>query len=334
MSVTIKDVAKEAGVSVASVSRVVNGLGGVTPEVRERIQGIVKRMRFTPSGAARSMVMKRTDTIGALLPDMHGEYFSELIRGIDAGARARGLHLLVSSSHGSQEEAEAAINAMRGRVDGLLVMSAHLSADFLTRHLPAGLPVVVLNAPAQGGRFAGFQIDNFGGAQALTRHLMAQGHRHIAFIAGPIDNLEAEERLRGYRSALSEAAGVAQQFILQGDFSEDSGARAAQQILASGQRPSAVFAANDMMAIGCLAALQQAGLNVPQDIAVAGFDDIPIARYVTPPLTTVHVPIVELGALATQELAAAIEQPGKPHSAAQMLPTELVIRQSCRFSKP
>ena len=140
MATTIKDVARQAGVSVATVSRALNGHSNVTAGTRELVMGVVEKLRFVPSSAARSMITRRTHTVGALLPDLHGEYFSELIRGIDLAARARGLHLLVSSSHGDAVEAAAALRAMHGRVDGLLVMSPHANADFLWGNLPDGLP--------------------------------------------------------------------------------------------------------------------------------------------------------------------------------------------------
>lgn len=328
MATTIKDVAREAGVSVATVSRVMNGHAAVTPETRERIQRVAKDLRFMPSSAARSLITRRTHTIGALLPDLHGEFFSELIRGIDLAARSRGLHLLVSSSHGNAAEAAAALRAMHGRVDGLLVMSPHVDADFLGGNLPPGLPAVLMNSAVEDARHATFRVDNFGGAQAMVRHLASVGHRSIAFIAGPQRNHEAQERLHGYRTALAEVLPGAPELVLQGDFSDASGERAGQELLAWAQRPAAVFAGNDMMALGCLASLTRAGLSVPEDIALAGFDDIPICRYVRPALTTVRVPIVELGALALAELASAIETPTHAPAGPRTLRAELVVRQS------
>jgi LacI family transcriptional regulator len=164
----------------------------------------------------------------------------------------------------------------------------------------------------------------------MMGHLIGAGHRQIAFIAGPENNHEARERLLGYRAALAELLPGVPELVLQGDFTEASGERAAQELLARAQRPDAVFAANDMMALGCLASLTRAGLEVPDDIALAGFDDIPICRYVRPALTTVRVPIVELGALALAELASAIEAPGKVPAGARTLRTELVVRRSSR----
>jgi LacI family transcriptional regulator len=329
MATTIKDVARAAGVSVATVSRALNGAENVTPDTRQRVQAAALQLRFTPSSAARSLITRRTHTVGALLPDLFGEYFSELIRGVDLKARARGLHLLVSSSHGDALEAGSALRALHGRVDGLLLMSPHIDTASLAANLPQGLPVVLINTRLPEDGLSSFAVDNHGGAFAMTRHLISRGHRQVAFIGGPDKNYEAQERLRGYRSALAELLPGAPELVLPGDFTEESGWRAGSEIATLAQRPTAVFCGNDMMAIGCLAALAEAGVRVPHDIALAGFDDIPIARYVTPPLTTVRVRIAELGSLAMDRLASAIESPGRSAAQHQTLRAELVVRQSC-----
>jgi LacI family transcriptional regulator len=301
-AVTIKDVARRANVSVATVSRALNGHHNVAAAVRERVLAIARELQYSPHHAARSLSSRRTHTIGVVLPDLHGEFFSELIRGIDGVARERGLHLLVSSCHGHPEEQGEALRAMRGRVDGLLVMSPFVDdAGFLRDCLTPALPTVFVNSPVAepGHRVLG--IDHYGGARTMMRHLVECGYRRIAFIAGPDDNADARERLRGYHDALADIPG-ATPWILPGDFEEGSGHHAGRQLLAAAQRPDAVFAANDMMALGCLFAFSEAGLCVPDDIAVAGFDDIPLARYVHPALTTMRVDIADLGARALRAL--------------------------------
>jgi LacI family transcriptional regulator len=328
MAQTIKDVARQANVSVATVSRVLNGHTNVTAETRENVLNVAAQMRFIPSGAARSLIMRRTHTVGALLPDLHGEYFSELIRGIDLAARARGLHLLVSSSHGDAAEAAAALRAMNGRVDGLLVMSPHANADFLWGNVPDALPTVLMNTQVAGGKHSSFEVDNYGGAYAMVQHLAGLGHQRIAFIAGPESNFEAQERLRGYRSALSSLVPDSVETVLQGDFTQESGWRAGNQLVALTERPSAVFASNDMMAIGCMSALSDAGLQIPQDISLAGFDDIPTSRYISPSLTSVRARITELGALALERLASCIEEPARITAQRQTLRTDLMLRAS------
>ncbi len=326
-SVTIRDVARAAKVSVATVSRALNGHDNVTEAVRRRVLAVANELRYSPHHAARSLSSRRTHTIGVVLPDIHGEFFSELMRGIDQVARESGLHLLVSSYHGHPEEQAAALRAMRGRVDGLLVMSPHAGdLDSIGDHL-AALPTVLINSqPTDSGPIA-LGIDNYGGARRMVEHLQACGHRRIAFIAGPQNNFDAHERLRGYRDALFAADPAAEPIVLPGDFSEASGHLAGQQLLASGARPQAVFAANDMMALGCLYALNQAGLRVPQDIALAGFDDIPLARYVMPSLTTMQVNIAELGAHAMRVLLEVYAGDDVPAALAPLVP-ELIVRES------
>lgn len=322
---TIRDVARAAGVSVATVSRALNRKGPLREETARRVRRVVERLRYTPHGAARSLITRRTHTIGVLLPDMFGEFFSELIRGIDLAARERGYHVLVSGFHGRQAETRTMLRAMRGRVDGLIVLSADLATRDLEASLPGDLPVVVLNGE-DNGAFAAISVDNYGGAFALARHMIGRGHRRFAVVAGPARNRDAGERLRGYRDGLGREARRA--LTLPGDFREEGGYRAASRILVENPRPSAVLAANDAMAIGLLSAFRERRVRVPEDIAVTGFDDIPIARFVSPPLTTVRVPITRLGADATTRLLDGLE--GKTRRARrEILPTSLVVRSSC-----
>lgn len=314
-----------ANVSVATVSRVLNGLENVTEPVRQVVLKVAKDMRYSPHAAARSLSSRRTNTVGVVLPDLHGEFFSELVRGIDQVARERGQYLLVSSYHGHPEEQGAALRAMRGRVDGLLVMSPYVDdSGFLTENLSPSLPVVLMNTHLPNAGFASISIDNYGGAMEMVRHLVERGHRRIAFVAGPDDNFDARERLRGYRDALAAQLPKAREWVLQGDFSEASGHVAGSAIAASADRPDAVFAANDMMALGCLFAFNQAGIKVPDEIALVGFDDIPLARYVHPSLTTMRVNIAELGGRA---LAALLDGGDAAKQASSFVP-KLIVRAS------
>jgi hypothetical protein len=203
VSSTIRDVARQARVSVATVSRVLNEKDTVRDETRQRVRSAVERLGYVPHGAARSLITRQTNTIGVLLPDIHGEFFSELIRGIDATVRKSGYHLLVSSSHGDRAEAGAMLRAVRGRVDGLIVLSPDVGALALPAHLSETLPVVLLNSAAAGDSFDLINIENSAGAFAMVRHLVSLGHRRIAFIKGPEANQDATERLRGYRQAVA-----------------------------------------------------------------------------------------------------------------------------------
>ena len=330
MSATIKDVARVANVSVATVSRALNGHHNVTAEVRRRVEEAAGQLRYVPHAAARSLSSRRTQTLGVVLPDLHGEFFSELVRGIDQAARERGMHLLVSSYHGHPEEQGAALRTLRGRVDGLLVMTPF--ADGVSgepSERPAyALPMVLINSPcAPGGDV--LSIDNYGGARAMVDHLIDCGHTRIAFIAGPDGNFDAHERLRGYRDALAARLPASAPWVLPGSFDEASGHRAGVELLQASPRPDAVFAANDMMALGCLFAFAQSGVDVPGDIALAGFDDIPLAHYMHPALTTMQVDIASLGESAARLLIARLANE-EPPDVPRVLEPRLIVRASSR----
>jgi len=317
-------------VSVATVSRAFNDSGPVSEETRRRIRDVAERLRYSPHGVARSLITSTTHTIGTLLPELYGEFYAELIRGMDQAARRSGYYLLVSSSRDAQDEFEAALRAMRGRVDGLIAMSPHLDAASVLANVPPALPTVLLNCAVSGDGYDAFTIENRRGAYDMVRHLLGVGHRAIAMITGAAGTYDASERLRGYRKAMREAGiDVPNEWELAGDFSEASGHRAVELLLALDPRPTAIFAANDSMAIGAMSALREAGLRIPEDMAVAGFDDIPIARYTSPPLTSVHVSIAELGGRAVETLLHAMVHKGAHTRRHQRLATTLVVRQSC-----
>lgn len=323
-AVTIRDVAREAKVSIASASRALNGLDNVTETTRERVVHAARVLRYVPHTGARSLSTRRTDTIGLVLPELHGQFFSEIIRGVDQAAWRRGLHLLVSNSHGDPAEAVRAIREMRGRADGMLIMSPHLDADLLADNLPDDLPTVLLHTPAPTGRRVSLRVDDHAGALAVTRHLLEGGRRRVAHIAGPQANFDSVERRRGWLDALVGADRDAP-LLETGDFSEDSGYEAGRRLAQGRARPDAVFAANDMMAVGCLRAFREAGLRTPEDVAVAGFDDIPIARLLD--LTTVRTRIAELGQRALERLTSIID--GEPiGTLTEVSRPELVVRGS------
>ena len=320
---TIRDVARRAEVSVASVSRALNGLNNVRSETRERIVAAARELGYVPHAGARSLSIARAHAIGVVLPDLHGEFFSECVRGMDREASRRGYLLLLSNMHDDSEQAAVALRAMRGRVDGLLVMAPHITLESLERALPTALPAVLINAPGEVTSRPSLRLDNRGGAEAMVRHLLANGYRHIVHVAGPEGNVDARERLQGFRDALTELAPDMPVRIIAGDFNEETGEAAARAILKSGELCDAVFAANDMMAIGCLHTLRQAGKRVPEDIAIAGFDDVPLARYLA--LTTIEVRIAEIGARAVSRLIDMLEGKG-PGAPIELLEPRLIAR--------
>lgn len=321
---TIRDVAREAGVSVASVSRALNGHNNVRVALRDHVRTVADRLGYVPHLGARSLSMARTHAIGVMLPDLHGEFFSELVRGIDRAASARGLQLLLSNMHADAARAAEAARAMRGRVDGLLVMAPDLDVEALFAHVGGGVPALLLNCADNPLGRAELRVDNVAAATAMIDHLVAGGHRRIVHVAGPAGNHEARERVRGYRQAMA-AHGLAAD-VVDGDFSEEAGTRAAALLLAAGDRPDAVFAANDMMAIAVLVALREGGVAVPGEIAVAGFDDIPLARLFSPALTTMRVDIAAIGERSLERLAGIIA--GTPDRAIEWRAPSLVVRQT------
>lgn len=326
--VTIKDVAREANVSVATVSRVLNGSGPVSEKTQRLIREVAGRMRYVPHSGARSLITSKTQTLGVLLPDLYGEFFSEVIRGMDDTAQRNGFHLLISRAYADRHGIETAIRAMRGRVDGIVVMSPDLDAESLL-NLPSTIPVVLLCSVSRGNEIDSLTIQNCRGAREMVAHLVSLGHKRIAIIKGSPRNYDAAERLRGYRIALREG-GIAPHDSLElvGNFTEAGGYAAAMELLGLKDRPTAIFAANDSMAIGVLSALRESGVEVPEGMAVAGFDDIPLARYMDPPLSSVHVPIWELGARAVELLLHGITHKNDHARKRERVSTKLVIRRS------
>ena len=327
---TIRDVAERAKVSVASVSRVLTGAGVVAEPTRLKVLEAVEALSYVPHSGARSLSTSRTDTVGVILPDLFGEFFSELIRGMDVAARTAGLHLIVSSSHDDASDAAAAIRSMRGRVDGLIVLSPHLDAANLAANLAGSLPVLLMNGGANEAGRPSIVVDNRGGAQAAVEHLVSLGHQRITHIGGPAGNLEARDRQAGYVAAM-QAAGL-ESNVVAGDFTQASGRRARRAILSEGVGPEAVFAGNDMMAVGALLAIQEAGVRVPDDVAVVGFDDVPIAALVRPALTTMRIEIAETGRRAVDRLVALIatgtNAEASADDACEVITPRLVMRQS------
>ena len=328
---TIRDVARASRVSIATVSRVFNDSSLVSAATRRRVAAAATRLRYWPNGIARSLITSRSYTLGAFLPDLHGEFFSEVIHGVDLAARERGFHLLVSRTSSGAEELTATLRSMRGRVDGLIIMAPELDADEL-RRVSGSARVVLVNPKRPVPGLSSISIANLEGAHAVVLHLIGLGHRRIATITGPERNTDSRQRLEGYRRAMADHnLPVPRELELSGDFSEHSGYEAAGALLRLSPRPTAVFVANDYMAVGALGAFHDAGLRVPEDVAVAGFDDIPLARYLTPPLTTAHVDMLRLGQRAVERLLDA-PRPGSPADPHELLTTTLAVRKSCGWN--
>lgn len=331
MHANIIDVAKKAGVSIATVSRVINDSDRVKAETREKVRAVINELKYIPNPAARGLIMRRTEAIGLLLPDIHGEFFSEIIRGADEAVQAQSYHLIVSSSHNDSKEIEAALRFMRGRVDAIIVMSPQVDSDIVLANLPRSVPVVLLNCRINNPHFDTIMTDGYGGAKEMTNYLLDLGHRRIAVLTGGENNIESQERLRGYRSAFVERdLPVDSSLEFKGKFTEVSGYETTREVLLLKNRPTAIFAFNDSMAIGAIKAIREEGLKIPADISVCGFDDIPVAKFLSPSLTTVCVPIHDLGVMAVNRIFDRLQKKTKGAAAHMFVSTTLSIRNSCK----
>ncbi len=321
---TIRDVARRAAVSVASVSRALNAPATVRAETRDRVLQAVADLHYVPHAGARSLSIRSSHAIGVVLPDLHGEFFSELVRGMDRAAGAVGYQLLLSTMHADADLAAQALRAMRGRVDGLIAMAPQLSPAQIAQIIPPALPAILINSADGAGRHS-LRVDNRKGVDRLVGHLAEGGRRTIVHIAGPQGNLDAIERAAAYHSASERLLPGSQLVILPGDFSEEAGRDAITRLVEQRIPFDAVFAANDMMALGAMMALRERGMDVPGDIAVAGFDDIPLARFLD--LTTISVAMDEIGAQAVTRLVAEIGGDERRRDVMLIEPT-LVVRSS------
>jgi LacI family transcriptional regulator, galactose operon repressor len=327
---TIREVALAAGVSIATVSRVFNNNSLVSGDTAERVLAAADLLDYWPNSAAQSLATSCTFTFGVLLPDLFGEFYSDVIRGIDQQARLNNYQILLSSSHSNSEDVLAASRAMLGRIDGMIVMAPDEASIDTVERVRRRVPVVLLNPRFEVEGCHSVGIANFDGAKMAVAHLLSMRHRQIAFISGPEGNVDAEERLKGFHQALLDfGLDPDQAQVIPGDFSEISGFEAGTRLLASQVRPTAVFAANDSMAIGLMASLGRGGLRIPEDIAVVGFDNVSIAGYLNPALTSVHADACGLGKQAMDILLDSLRSKVQVEQIRQVIPTVLKVRKSC-----
>lgn len=330
MSATIRDVASKAGVSIATVSRVLNRSSPVSSDKQASVIEAAEALGYSPNPAALSLLNKQTGGIGVLLPYLTGEFFSELLRGLDDAAREHDLILIVSSSHRRPSDFQRSMQMLDKRVDGLVVMAPEIDPASAASILGSDTPVVFLNTYADGVLADVVNFDNRAGAFAVTQHLLELGHREIALVRGPDKSRDAHERVRGYREAMAEA-GVADTARLEvsGDYTREAGYNAAEEILRWAARPTAIVACNDYCAKGVMSALSKRGVRVPEDVSVTGFDGLPSGQFSVPPLTTVRVPIRDIGYRAICRLAARISGDiATGERQRHVEPVELVVRDS------
>lgn len=327
---TIADVAEQAGVSIATVSRVLNGTAPVVGETAERVQAAITMLRYTPRAAARGLASRRTSTIGLLLPEIGGWFFPSMLRGIEAAAREAGYDLLIHTTEDAQSFKASRRALGMHNTDGLIVFTNSVDQEALEQFKQGGFPIVLLHqTPPQSLDIPVVTIENKSGAQNLVDHLIeVHNCRRIVFLQGPEGHEDSEWRERGYRDSLElHNIPFDETLVLGGEFDETAAASAIGQLIVDGVDFDAVFCGDDDAAIGVYAALQRAGRLIPDDVAVVGFDDVPLARFLSPPLTTVRAPTERVGAGAVSQLVRLMR--GERAEALILLPTELVIRRSC-----
>ncbi len=326
--VTLEMVAEAAGVSAASVSRILNGTAIVSADKRAAVDAAIARLGYVPNPVARGLAGGRTLSIGVVTQAIDSPFYGSALRGIEEALTPAGYSALFVSGQWSAAQEARCIDALRSRrVDGMIVLTGRLS-DAALSTMAQELPVVVTGRSLRAPGLVALDYDNEEGARLATQHLLALGHRRIAFICGDLKHPDGKQRLRGYRKALAAARVPAVPALeLAGDFTEASGLAAIERLTDSGTPFTAVFASNDQMAFGARLGLHRRGLRVPEDVSLVGFDDLATAVYSTPPLTTVHHPVHELGRLAAQAmlqlLAGAEPAPVLP-------PPHLILRESTR----
>ncbi|WP_299231117.1 LacI family DNA-binding transcriptional regulator [uncultured Halomonas sp.] len=330
--IRLKDVARQSGVSVTTVSHVVNGTRRVAPATRVRVQRAIAELGYRPDSIARALKSNRSRTIGMIVTAANNPFFAEIIRGVEDHCSAHGYGLMLCNTGDADARQLTYLQALRDkRVDGLIVMTAHSGPDFLAALARQPLPTVLMDADPTGGEeIAVVNDDSRLGARLAIEHLLARGLTDIALLTGPASHPRSRERLAGALETLAEA-GIRppKARIVATNLMADGGHQAMLRLLAAGSPPEALFAFNDLVAIGAMRAAHEHGLALPDDLSVVGYDDIELGRYLTPALTTVHQPVYELGAMASAQLIERMEH-GSPLQPVLRLDPSLVIRESVR----
>ncbi len=330
-SVTLEAVARVAGVSRATVSRVVNDSPRVRPDIRLAVEAAIRQLGYQPNRAARSLVTKRSDSIAVVITEPTGRLFSDpffprLVRGVSSELASRDLQLVLLMPEAAEQDRTIRY-LTGGHVDGALLVSLHGNDPTPAALAERGVPVVFVGRPTLGADVSYVDVDNRQGAQRATDHLLRSGCRRVVTVAGPSDMAAGVDRVEGYRDALRAGGRSAEAAVESGDFTYEGGAAAMERLLAAAPDLDGVFCASDLMAAGALGVLLAAGRRVPEDVRLVGFDDSPIAATTRPPLTSIGQPIEEMGREAVRVLLDEIDRRGRPPRRV-VLATELVPRAS------
>lgn len=330
-SVTIRDVAREAEVSVATVSRYINQNAPVSREVAERLDQVMSKLRYVPHAAARNLASRKTRVIGLLLNNLHNDFFVPLLNGVEGVVRQKGYNLIVATYHAnSRETTQPPIGPHN--TDGLLVFSDGLVDEDLANLNESGFPMVLVHrTPPPAVSIPSVTVENIEVTQKLIEHLIqAHGRKRILFLRGPADQEDSRRREMGYRTALqANNISIDENLILDGEFERDIAYQAMNDVLSNGRHTAfdAIFTGDDDAAIGVLKSLHEHSIRVPDDVSVIGFDDLGFASFLNPPLTTVRAPTERVGQIATQRLFDILDNQASDD--VLVLPTEIIYRRSC-----
>lgn len=327
--ITMKDVARRAGVSTATVSHVINETRFVSDELKARVYQAMRELNYRPNAIARSLRRKKTQNVGMIVPDISYPFLAEVARGVEDAGFELGYNVIVCDSDGDLErEADYIRLLQEKKVDGIVFVAAGESSSHVQTLIEQGMPVVVCDRDLPGVEVDTVIADNVGSGYQATEHLIDLGHRHIGCIAGPQVLGISNKRGKGYKRALGRyGILVREELIVRGDFRCRGGYEAMRKLLALDEPPTAVFACNDLMAVGAICTASKRRLRIPQDVAIVGCDDIALASFTNPSLSTVAHPKHEMGAMAVEMLVERIKDKSKPPTR-RLLPTDLVIRDS------
>jgi LacI family transcriptional regulator len=332
---TMKDIARLAGVSTSTVSHVINKTRFVSEEISERVNSAAKELNYAPSALARSLKMNRTRTIGMLVTTSTNPFFGEVVKGVERSCYRQNYNLILCNTEGDTERMKASIDTLlQKRVDGLILMCSTLEGEKLDifDQYPS-IPVVVMDWGPMHFESDKIQDNSFLGGYLATKHLIESGHKEIGCITGPLNRHQALMRYEGYKKALKEHhIAISPGWIVESDFECDGGAKSLEVLMSRGALPTSLFICNDMMAMGAINVAHEKGIHVPNDLSIIGYDDIHIAKFMSPSLTTIHQPKYRLGKAAVETLLAKIEKTSLAADVVQLEPS-LVVRGSVKNLK-
>jgi len=328
MSTTIKDIADRLNISYATVSRALNGRYGVNPRTREKVLAAAKKLHYTPNAVARGLVTRQTMTLGLIIPDITNPFFPWVARGVEDRAAEAGYSILLCNTNWDKKREERYLSLFKEkRVDGIIL--APVSPGEKRAGKRAGLPLVYMSDTRRDSNISSVTIDNVLGGYTAVSYLITMGYKRIGFFGAVEDELTSAERYQGYRKALDEAGRPNyDRYVRYGDYRNTTGSHLINSMISEGDYPDAVFAVNDLFALGVIQGVKEAGLSVPGDVAVVGFDDIPFASFPEVMLTTMAQPKYEMGRMAVDLLLEEIDDPARHRGREIVLEPELIIRRT------